>query len=113
MGHRIVTVKRDGRWTAIAEHLETGDRFGPEWSGFTEVDARDLAARWLAWQADHASALEALQQAEHAYHRLVAGRAFGGSSDEPTMIEQQKDALGRVEAARLRLDAIRVRQPLR
>jgi len=67
--------------------------------------------RWLEWQHDHAAALEALQQAERAYHRTVAGSAFASPTEGPSPIELQKESLDAVEAARLRLDAVRARRP--
>jgi hypothetical protein len=67
--------------------------------------------RWLEWQREHAAALEALQQAQRAYHRTIAGSAFAGPTEGPTAIELQKESLEAVEAARLRLDEIRSKKP--
>ena len=67
--------------------------------------------RWLDWQRAHAEALEALQRAEQAYHRTIAGSAFASPTEGPSPIELQKDALDVVEAARVTLDEIRARRP--
>ena len=66
---------------------------------------------FLEWQREHAAALDALQQAQRAYHRTIAGSAFAGPSEGPTAIELQKESLDAVEAARIRLDEIRQRMP--
>jgi hypothetical protein len=66
---------------------------------------------WLTWQYEHASALDALQQAERDYHRTIAGSAFANPTEGPTPIELQREALDAVEAARLRLDEVRGRRP--
>ena len=66
---------------------------------------------WIAWQAEHAAALEALQRAERAYHRTIAGSAFASPTEGPSPVEMQKEALDAVESARVRLDEIRARKP--
>jgi len=66
---------------------------------------------WIEWQAEHAAALEALQQAQRAYHRTIAGSAFASPTEGPTPIEVQKEALDALEAARVRLDEVRQRKP--
>ena len=109
--YRIVATERDGRWTARAERIDNGDRFGEEFSGGTADEASDRVARWLAWQHEHTSALDDLQRAEHAYHRTIAGSAFANPSEGPSAIELQKESLEAVEAARIRLDEIRARRP--
>ncbi len=53
----------------------------------------------------------ALQQAERAYHRTIAGSAFVNPTEGPTPIEMQRESLEVVEAARTRLDEIRARRP--
>jgi hypothetical protein len=68
-------------------------------------------ASWLDWQHEHAAALEALQSAERAYHRFVAGSAFAGQRDEVSAIELQEETLQQVEVARIRLDEVRARKP--
>jgi hypothetical protein len=102
--------ERAGRWMAHAVDARTRERFGVECSGETEREALDRLSRWLTWQREHADALAALQHAEQAYHRVLAGSAFAGP-DEPSAVELQKDSLDQVEAARMRLDEIRARRP--
>jgi hypothetical protein len=70
-----------------------------------------MSERWLEWQREHAAALEALQQAQRAYHRTIAGSAFASPTEGPSPVEMQKESLAAVEAARVRLDEIRARQP--
>ena len=111
MKRRIVATERGGQWIARAEDEETGRPFGIECAGATERDAVDRMSRWVEWQREHTDALEALQTAERAYHRTIAGRAFANPTEGPTAIELQKESLGAVEAARIRLDEIRGRKP--
>ncbi len=108
---RIVTSERGGQWIARAEDEETGRPFGIECAGATESEASDRVRRWIDWQREHAAALEALQVAERAYHRTIAGSAFANPTEGPTPLELQKESLGAVEAARIRLDEIRARRP--
>lgn len=108
---RLVAARRDGEWIAHAERVDSGDPFGIECSGPTEAAALDRLAEWLTWQHEHSAALEALQQAERAYHRTIAGSAFANPSEGPTAIELQKESLEQVEDARVRLDEIRARKP--
>jgi hypothetical protein len=70
-----------------------------------------MSERWLEWQREHAAALESLQQAQRAYHRTIAGSAFASPTEGPSPVEMQKESLDAVEAARVRLDEIRARQP--
>ena len=72
---------------------------------------KDLSERWLAWQREHAAALEALQQVQRAYHRTIAGSAFASPTEGPSAAELQKESLDAVEAARVRLDEIRLLKP--
>jgi hypothetical protein len=109
--YRIVAARRDADWIAYAEQADTGDRFGIECAAPTEDAAVERVMRWLEWQHEHAAALEALQQAERAYHRTVAGSAFASPTEGPSAIELQKESLEAVEAARLRLDEVRARRP--
>ncbi|HEY7171563.1 MAG TPA: hypothetical protein VH417_12005 [Vicinamibacterales bacterium] len=109
--YRIVAARRDADWVAHAEQAETGDRFGIECAADSEAAAVARVMRWLEWQHEHAAALEALQQAERAYHRTVAGSAFASPTEGPSAIELQKESLDAVEAARLRLDEVRARRP--
>jgi hypothetical protein len=107
----IATEQRNGEWLAHAERVDIGDRFGLQFNGTTEHEAIDRVVQWLDWQHEHATALEALQQAEQAYHRTVTGSAFADPLEGPTAIELQKESLDQVEAARRRLDEVRQRRP--
>ena len=94
-----------------AEDEATGRPFGIECAGATEHEAIDRLNRWIDWQREHAAALEALQAAERAYHRTIAGSAFANPIEGPTALELQKESLDAVEAARILLDEIRARKP--
>jgi hypothetical protein len=109
--YRVTADLRDGRWFAHAERADSGDRFGIECAGGSEAAAVEALSRWLEWQHEHTAALEALQQAERAYHRTIAGSAFANPSEGPSAIEMQKESLDQLEAARVRLDEVRARKP--
>jgi hypothetical protein len=109
--YQVASELRDGQWFARATREATGDPFGIECAGPTEADAVARLTRWLEWQSEHAAALDALQRAERAYHRTIAGSAFANPTEGPSAIELQKESLEAVEAARLRLDDIRARKP--
>jgi hypothetical protein len=109
--YRLVATERDGQFVAHAVRDDNGDPFGVECSGATEAAAIDRLTRWLEWQHEHAAALEALQGAERAYHRTIAGSAFASPTEGPSALEMQKESLDAVEAARVRLDDIRTRKP--
>ncbi len=109
--YRLICVPRDGQWLARAEREATGDPFGIECSGASEEEAIARLTRWLEWQNEHAAALDALQRAENAYHRTIAGSAFASATEGPSAIELQKESLDAVEAARVRLDEVRARRP--
>ena len=109
--YRLICAERDGQWIAHAELEASGDPFGIACSGVSEADAVARMTRWLEWQSDHATALDALQRAEQAYHRTIAGSAFASPTEGPSALELQKESLDAVEAARVRLDKIRARQP--
>src|SRR3954464_9648270 len=109
--YRIVAAERDNQWFARAERADTGERFGIECTAPSGDEAIERLSRWLQWQSEHASALEDLQRAEHAYHRTIAGSAFASPTEGPSAVEMQKDSLEAVEAARVRLDEIRARRP--
>jgi hypothetical protein len=109
--YRTIVTGHEGHWVAHAERSDTGERFGVECSGVSEADAVDRLTRWIEWQHDHAAALEALQQAERAYHRTIAGSAFVSPIEGPSAAELQQDALDLLKAARLRLDEVRGREP--
>ena len=109
--YRVVVARREADWVAHAERAETGERAGVECSGVSEADAIDRLVRWLEWQHEHAAALEALQQAERAYHRTIAGSAFVSPLEGPSAVELQQDSLAELKAARERLDEVRGREP--
>ena len=109
--YRILAVERDGSWYAHAEESPGGIRFGAECTASSESEAIERVVRWLDWQSEHAAALAALQSAERAYHRTIAGSAFASPVEGPSPIELQKESLQAVEAARLRLDEIRTSKP--
>ena len=111
MSLRILCEQRDGQWVARAVREDNGDPFGIECSGDSPESAQARLQRWLDWQREHAAALEALQQAERAYHRTIAGSAFASPADGVSAIEMQKESLDAVEAARVRLDEVRARKP--
>ena len=111
MSYTIETIERDGRWIARARDEETRDPFGIECVGESRAEAADRLRAWLDWQREHTAALEALQQAERAYHRTIAGSAFASSIEGPSAIDLQKESLDAVEAARVRLDEVRSRKP--
>ena len=110
--YRAVVTGREGGWIAHAER-ESGERFGIECAGSTEDEVVEALVQWLAWQQEHSAALEALQEAERAYHRAVAGSAFSGSIEDASIVELQRDALEQLQDARERLDAARMRKPER
>jgi hypothetical protein len=107
IGYRITATARDGEWCASALRSDTGEPFGIACCDRSEASAVARVIVWLDWQHEHQAALVALQQAERAYHRLVAGSAFGAGGEA----EVQKESLELVEAARLRLDEVRARRP--
>jgi LmbE family N-acetylglucosaminyl deacetylase len=82
--------------------------------------------KWLEWQRDHAAALAALQEAQRAYHRVFVERALASRRESavdgpqetvpsPSLIERSatevQQKLDAVDAARVRLDAVRARKP--
>jgi len=107
---RITTAERDGRWLARAGRGLSDDVFGIECGGATEAEAVNRLTRWLVWQHEHAGALAALQETEHAYHRTIAGSAFAVPREGTANVDRQA-ALHAVDAARQRLDEVRTRQP--
>jgi len=70
-----------------------------------------MSEAWKAWQREHTQALAALQEAQRAYHRTIAGSAFASPTEGASAIEMQKESLDAVEAARVRLDEVRARKP--
>ena len=111
MNVRIISALRDGQWVARAVREDNGDPFGIECAGDTREAATARLQHWLDWQQEHAAALDALQQAERAYHRTIAGSAFASPGEGPSAIELQKECLEAVESARVRLDEVRARKP--
>ena len=109
--HRVVTVERAGRWLAFAVDERTGDRYGVEVAGESEADVAAKLTRWLEWQGNHSAALEELQHAERAYHRVLAGSAFGDAGSAADADAVRVDTLAALERARVRLDDIRARRP--
>ncbi|HEV8346785.1 MAG TPA: hypothetical protein VGQ16_09430 [Vicinamibacterales bacterium] len=109
--YRLVAAEREGQWVAHAVRDDNGDPFGVECAAPTETAAVDRLVRWLEWQHEHAAALEELQRAERAYHRTIAGSAFASPTEGPSALELQKESLESLEAARVRLDEIRAREP--
>jgi hypothetical protein len=107
----LTALERGGQWIAHAVRADNGDRFGIECGGASEADAIAALTEWLEWQHEHAAALDALQRAEQAYHRTIAGSAFANPTEGPSPLELQKESLQAVEEARVRLDEIRARQP--
>jgi hypothetical protein len=111
VAYRLNAVERDGQWVARAEREENGRLFGAEYSGATEIAALDGLSQWLEWQHEHQKALEALQAAERAYHRAVAGSAFVNSAEASSASGLQKESLDVLEMARIKLDEVRNRKP--
>ena len=110
--YRLMALDHDGEWIAYAERVDSGERFGVELTGASEAEALDNLRRWLDWQSEHAVALQALQQAQHEYHRIVAGHAFGDGIENSTAADLERESLEYVDAARARLDEVRARKPL-
>lgn len=112
LGERLYRIRAfecgDG-WTAVVEHADTGDRFGLECTGPSRAEVVERLSHWLGWQHEHVAALADLQNAERAYHRVVAGGAFSGSLGDPAAQALQKESLAELEAATERLDRVRAR----
>lgn len=108
---RFHAVAVGGQWFARAEDAATGERWGIECAGSTEAVAIDRLRRWVDWQREHVEALEALQQAERAYHRVLAGDAFTDAGDGAAGRADRLAALEAVGRLRARLDAVRARRP--
>lgn len=109
--YRIDARCESSQWCARAIRVDTGDPFGVEATGASEQAAIERLVAWLTWQHDHASALDALQAAERAYHKVIADSAFSGTGDRTQNGGTRQAALQQVDAARQRLDAVRDRQP--
>jgi hypothetical protein len=109
MGYMLDVNERQNRWDAEARQTSSGMRVGPVATAATADEAIARLVRWLEWQRDHEDALTALQSAQQAYHRTIAGSAFSSGLAEAT--ELQQEALQRIEDARLRLEEVRQAQP--
>jgi len=109
--YHLVAAMESGRWRARAERQESGERYGIECTGASEQEALTRLARWLQWQYEHRAALEALQRAESAYYRTIAGSAFASPVEGASALELQKESLAALEAARTHLDEIRSQNP--
>lgn len=107
----IVVAEQGGHWIARAERADNHEPFGAACVAASEAEAAARLTVWLQWQYEHATALHALQQAERAFQRTVAGSAFVNPTEGPTATELQKEALDEVETVRRRLDEIRARRP--
>ena len=103
--------RRDGHSVAHAVRAETGDRFGADFTGGSDDEAVASLTKWLEWQSDHAAALEALQEAERAYHRAVAGHMLAGETDRSSAGQERTECLEQVASVRKRLDDVRARRP--
>ena len=66
---------------------------------------------FTTWQREHSAALAELQDAQRAYHRVVATTAFQGAAEEPSAEEMRRVSLEALDAARVRLDEVRARRP--
>lgn len=106
--YTLVTSARQQQWTAHACRGESNERYGLEVTAASEDDARERLTRWLKWQHEHTAALDALQQAEKAFHRAVASAAFSSSEVQSA---EARPARAAMDAARNALDDIRARRP--
>jgi len=111
MTPRIICHDANGRWIARAFRDGTGDPFGIECVATTRDEAIARLTRWLDWQREHMSALDALQQAERVYHRAVADGAFTVSADQAEADERRVVSLDAVDRARRHLDQVRAGKP--
>ena len=106
--YTLVTSHASGQCTAYAVRVDNSERYGIEVTASTEWEATSRLTRWLEWQGEHARALEALQEAERAYHRAVASAAFAGADAQ---IVETKPSRAAMDAARNNLDDVRARRP--
>ncbi len=67
----------------------------------------DDAAQSAQRRREHQEAVDALRAAEDAYRQAIAGSAFLSSTEDPSAVEVQQEALNRLEEARRRLDEVR------
>ena len=113
LGYRVHLAEDEGGvWTATARRLDTGETFGPPVPADAADEAMELLARWLEWQHAHTTALQALQAAEHTYHRLAADRfANPAPAGDGAVATAARDALVRLDARRRELDLVRGQKP--
>jgi glutathione S-transferase len=108
LGYRVQLTEDEGVWVATARRLDTGDMFGPPVPADRAEEAADQLARWLEWQQAHTAALQALQVAESAYHRLSADRfSSAGDADRAAL----RAALADIDDRRRQLDDVRAGRP--
>jgi hypothetical protein len=107
--YRLVSAPHGDRFVAHAERTDNNERFGIEATGATAEEAENRLERWLGWQHEHMQALEALQQAERAYHRAMTGAAFASPAEGGN--GESRASLESVNAARQHLDEVRARRP--
>jgi hypothetical protein len=69
-----------------------------------------MSDEWKAWQREHTAALEALQEAQRAYHRAAVGSGQSAPGSQQSAVER-RSSLQAVDAARTRLDEVRARRP--
>jgi hypothetical protein len=110
LGYRVHLAEDEGVWTATARRLDTGDTFGPPVPADAADEAAEQLARWLEWQRAHTTALQALQAAEHTYHRLTADR-FANPTLTSGPASAARDALVRLDDLRRELDRVRGQKP--
>ena len=108
--YRLIALEGDGQWIARAFSVEDGERFGVDAAASTEDGALSLLRSWLEWHHALVSALEAVQQAQRAYHRTVTGTAFAAAGTG-AQSEDGKASLDALDRARAALDAVRARRP--
>jgi hypothetical protein len=109
LGYQVQLAEDEGVWVATARRIDSGDTFGPPVPADAADEAADLLARWLEWQHAHTTALQALQTAESAYHRLAAD-AFVVNGD-PERRSALREALIALDEQRRHLDAVRGQKP--
>lgn len=106
-----IAARPDGaQWVAQARREDRGESHGPVFRAASEAEAVDRCTTWLTWQQEHEGALRALQAAERTYQRAVTAGAFAPPSDGPGP-DTEREALREMEAARVRLEDLRERQP--
>ncbi len=106
-----IAARPDGaQWVAQARREDRRESHGPAFRAASEMEALDRCAAWLTWQQEHEAALRALQAAQRTYQRAVTAGAFAPPADGPGP-DAEREALQEMEAARVRLEEVRERQP--